>query len=300
MTRFLSIGECMVEMSRQADGRYAMGFAGDTFNTAWYAARLGLADLEVAYMSAIGDDEASGQMARFINASGIVPELRVRPGMNVGLYTISLDNGERSFSYWRSTSAARTMCDDLEDLPDLRAGDMAYFSGITLAILTAKGRQRFFPAVRRARKKGVIIAFDPNLRPRLWDSQAQMCAVVMQGAEAADIVLPSHEDEATFFGDADPEATAMRYLAAGARQVVTKNGPDPVLVAEAGLRLNIPTRPAEHVVDTTAAGDSFNAQYLAAILTGEGQDAAARKACALSRQVITAPGALVEVMLDAA
>ncbi|MEC8581608.1 MAG: PfkB family carbohydrate kinase, partial [Pseudomonadota bacterium] len=102
----LAIGECMVEMAPTGDGHYAMGFAGDTFNTAWYLRKLAGDDLNVSYFSAVGDDAASAQMTAFMQDAGVTPELRVIPGASVGLYMISLKDGERSFSYWRSASAA--------------------------------------------------------------------------------------------------------------------------------------------------------------------------------------------------
>jgi len=116
MNRFLAIGECMIEMSVAGDGLYRMGFAGDTFNTAWYLRRLLPPGVEVAYLSAVGDDAPSRRMEGFMRDAGLVPELAVREGGAVGLYMISLKDGERSFSYWRANSAARSLADDLDAL----------------------------------------------------------------------------------------------------------------------------------------------------------------------------------------
>ena len=114
----------------------------------------------------------------------------------------------------------------------MNASDLIYFSGITLAILPAKGRETLLTAARKARAAGKTIAFDPNLRPRLWVSDTEMTETIMQAATVSDIVLPSFEDEADWFGDANPKATADRYLNAGAVTVIVKNGADPVLYAE--------------------------------------------------------------------
>ncbi|SFB00972.1 2-keto-3-deoxygluconate kinase [Poseidonocella pacifica] len=295
MTRqFLSIGECMIEMAPRADGSYSMGFAGDTFNTAWYARRVAGPDLEIGYLSAVGDDGPSQEMTTFMREAGVRPELAVRPGRAVGLYMISLIEGERSFSYWRSTSAATTLADDLDRLPGLGAGDMAFFSGITLAILPESGREKLLAALAKARAEGVTVAFDPNLRPRLWSGTEDMCRWIMRGAEVADIALPSYEDEGAHFGDADKAATGARYLSAGAQLVIVKDGPLPVLLVTPEAENLVETVPAEQVVDTTAAGDSFNARFLVGVLSGETATVAAAQACGLSRQVIGAHGALVE------
>ena len=297
-TRFLSIGECMVEMSPRAADLFGLGFAGDTFNTAWYACRAGGPDLDVRFLSCVGDDDMSRRMAAFIKGSGVTPVLSIHPDRTVGLYLISLRDGERSFTYWRGQSAARSLADDLGGLADLSCGDMAYFSGISLAILDAAGRQALLAALGDARAAGVTIAFDPNLRPRLWAGQAEMRRWILQAARGADIVLPSFDDEAAHFGDADTVATARRYAAEGAALVVVKDGPRPILIAQGAARSSLTPPQVGTVVDTTAAGDSFNARLLVGILRGELPDAAAEAACALSARVIGAPGALVETGPD--
>ena len=293
--RLLSIGECMIEVSPQDDGRYVLGYAGDTFNTAWYARRTAGPDIEVAYLSAIGDDEASRGLEEFIRASGIQPELARRKDQTVGLYLISLNGAERRFSYWRGQSAARTLADDLTDLPGVGVGDMVSFSGITLAILPQDGRHRLLSAVQRASARGARIAFDPNIRPRLWAGTNDMRHWIMEAARQSDIVLPSFEDEAAAFGDETPDDTATRYVGAGATLVVVKNGAQPVLLCTQDMaECTIPT-PPHRVIDTTAAGDSFNARFLVGLLQGETPITAARHACDLAGRVIGERGALAPV-----
>lgn len=293
--RLLSIGECMIEVSPQDDGRYALGYAGDTFNTAWYARRAAGPDIEVAYLSAIGDDEASRGLEKFIRASGIQPELARRKDQTVGLYLISLNGAERRFSYWRGQSAARTLADELTDLPGVGVGDMVSFSGITLAILPQDGRHRLLSAVQRARAGGARIAFDPNIRPRLWADINDMRHWIMEAARQSDIVLPSFEDEAAAFGDETPDDTATRYVGAGATLVVVKNGAQPVLLCTQDMAERITPTPPHRVIDTTAAGDSFNARFLVGLLQGETPITAARHACDLAGRVIGERGALAPV-----
>ncbi|MDX8355356.1 sugar kinase [Cognatiyoonia sp. IB215182] len=295
--RVLAIGECMAELApTERDGDYRLGFAGDTFNTAWYLARFA-PDAQVSYLSAIGDDAISQQMRTFVRESGIDDAfLQSLENRTVGLYIISLNQGERSFSYWRGQAAARTLANDPALLDAaMAAADLIYFSGVTLAILAPERRVALLSALRLARKDGKTIAFDPNLRPRLWSTDNEMTEAIMHGAAVSDIVLPSFEDEATWFNDASPQATADRYLAAGARIVIVKNGAGPVYYADGDARDEVPVIPVDTLVDTTAAGDSFNAGVFARYVAGDDIATCIPHGCALSRAVVGQRGALVPI-----
>ncbi|MEQ8293280.1 MAG: sugar kinase [Roseovarius sp.] len=297
---FLSIGECMVEMADAGGGLYRRGFAGDTFNTAWYARRLLPPEWTVGYGSCVGTDAVSAEMCAFMEGEGIdTAALRRLEDRTVGLYMISLEQGERSFSYWRSQSAARALADDPGWLAEVLAGrDMLYFSGITLAILSPGARRVLCDALARARSAGALVAFDTNLRERLWETPEAMRDGLTLGASVADVVLPSFDEEQRAFVDTAPEETIARYRGCGARIVAVKNGGgDLTLWDEAGTR-TLPAARFERVVDTTAAGDSFGAAFLAGLARGQPVDHAARGAMELAAQVIQYRGALVPQIFE--
>lgn len=298
MTRIVSIGECMIEMAPiGADESYNLGFAGDTMNTAWYLRRLLPGSDRVEYLTAIGTDTASDQMLAFLQDAGLgTDHIARRADRTVGLYMIQLQDGERSFSYWRGQSAARTLASDETALTlALEGADMVYFSGITMAILPPEDRARLLAVLAAFRARGGMVVFDPNLRPKLWTSPAEMTEAITQAAGISSTVLPSHEDEAAWFGDADLAATAARYAASGVQCVVVKNGGGQMLVSVKGeVSLHEPEA-IPKIVDTTAAGDSFNAGYLAAILQGQSTAQAVRAGAALAGKVIQARGALVDL-----
>ncbi|MDO5641048.1 MAG: sugar kinase [Paracoccus sp. (in: a-proteobacteria)] len=294
----LSIGEAMVELSPAAgDDQWRLGIAGDTLNTAWYLRRILPDGWRVGYLSRVGMGGFSQKMLDFLLAEGIeTAHVTQDPAREIGLYAISLKNGERSFSYWRDTSAARGLADDPALLADALAGcRLAYLSGITMAILPPKGRAALLDALAHARATGTTVVFDPNLRPRLWADAGTMRAGIEAAAASADLVFPSFDDEAAHFGDADLDATITRYLDLGAGHVVVKNGGGPMAYGGVQGRGRIDGLVPETPVDTTAAGDSFNAGYLAAWLEGADCEAAIRAGHALSRQVIGQRGALVPV-----
>lgn len=295
--RFLSIGECMVEMAPTAKGDYRLGYAGDTFNTAWYARQLFDRNWDIAYLTAVGEDVISRQMVSFIANSGVNTELiQHLKGCSVGLYLIQLENGERSFAYWRSESAARRLANDPARLDAaLGLADVVYFSGITLAILPPERRSALLDAIATVRRNGATVVFDPNLRSRLWESPDTMRQTITTAAAHSDIALPSFDDEATFFGDQTPADTARRYAGAGVGTVVVKNAGDEALcLAKGEMSRFTPTR-IDPVVDTTAAGDSFNAGFLAHYLETADLNAAMAAGSTLAARVISERGALIRL-----
>ena len=295
--RILCIGECMAELAPlDTAGDFRLGFAGDTFNTAWYLRQL-RPDAPVSYLSAVGADGLSDRMLAFMQTAGIDTTHVIRhPDRSVGVYMISLSKGERSFSYWRDTSAARLLAEDDAALcAALDAANLVYFSGITLAILGETGRNRLLRRVREARAMGKTVAFDPNLRPGLWPDAERMKSAITEGASVSDVLLPSFEDEAMHFGDATPQATARRYHAAGASLVVVKNGPDPVYVWHGGQGGDVAIAPVPDVVDTTSAGDSFNAGFLSDWGLEIPCEDRVRHAASVAGQVVGGKGALIRL-----
>lgn len=292
---FLSVGECMIEMAPDGMGRYKKGFAGDTFNTAWYSRALLPEDWRVSYMTTVGQDKSSSGMLSFFSDEGInVDHVNRIAGKTVGLYLIDTKDGERSFTYWRRDSAARHLADSKDRLNKAFASaGLVYFSGITLAILTEESRAQLLDALKVARGQGAVIAFDPNIRPALFPVAAQMCEIITAGASMADIVLPSFDDESAAFGDVEPAATAVRYHASGAKLVIVKNAAGDVLISQGGKCTSVAVPQAAEIVDTTSAGDAFNAAFLSSLALGNSAVNSAACAVQVAGKVIAGPGALV-------
>jgi 2-dehydro-3-deoxygluconokinase len=203
---FASIGECMIELSAGRGDLWRMGFAGDTFNTAWYARATLPRNRRVAYVTALGDDPFSADMRKFFARSGIEPDrIREVRGRRPGLYAITLKKAERAFTYWRGESAARLLADDAEWLASaLSDADMLHFSGITLAILAEPARKTLIAELARRRKEGARVAFDPNFRPALWPDKKLARKAMEEAYGATDVALPTFSDEVLLFGYTTP------------------------------------------------------------------------------------------------
>jgi len=290
------IGEAMVEVALSGpNGAAKVGFAGDVLNTAIYLRRALGEGHEVAFVSMIGRDSLSDQMADFIAAQGVsVAHLARHPTRLPGLYTIATDAaGERSFAYWRDTSAARQMFDDPAALQPLLGFDLVSLSAITLAILPQVARDGLFDTLDQLRAKGGQVAFDSNHRPRLWPDLATAKRVVEQAWRRCDIGLPSLDDETALFGDAGPAQVQARLAGWGVAQGALKCGALGPLPLGQGWGAGMRFAPAPRVVDTTAAGDSFNGGYLGALVSGAKPEDAALAGHAFARAVVQQRGAIV-------
>jgi 2-dehydro-3-deoxygluconokinase len=293
--RAICIGEATVELARGGDGRYSLASSGDTFNTAIYLARAGAA---VSFASALGDDPYSEAILALAQAEGIATDLVLRAaGRLPGLTLVDADRqGERHTYSWREAAPAS----ELFELPQwstiavgMTAARLIYFSGITLSLYSNLGLGRFLAAVELARGNGAKVAFDGNFRPRGWKGDLTRARTVFAEAlKRVDIALPAYDDEAVLWGDPSPEATIERLQAFGVNEIVVKNGPNSALVAAAGERDTVPVPEVVTPVDTTAAGDGFNAGYLAARLAGRSALEAAAAAHRLAGEVIRHRGAI--------
>ena len=295
-TRIVSVGEVTVELARGSDGRFAVGCGGDTFNTAVYLARAGA---EVAFATALGDDPYSDGLLALAAAENVGRDLVLRvPGRLPGLYLVDNDaSGTRRQYHWGEAAPARELF-ELNAWSRIAEGllsaRMIYFSGITLSLYSNVGLGRFIAVLELARKAGVRIAFDGNFRPRGWKGDVGRArSVFIETLKRVDVALPAFDDEAILWGDPSPEATVDRMQAFGIAEIVVKNGPGTALVATGDKRAHVPVPEVVEPVDAMAAGDGFNAGYLAARLSGTAPLEAAMAAHRLAGQVIRHRGAIM-------
>ena len=208
--------------------------------------------------------------------------------------------GERSFVYWRDSSAAKQTLPlffEKHTVNALLPTDWFYFSGISLAILSEDDRETLFGLLTQLKAQGVKVAFDPNYRPVLWQSVDSCREAFIAAYRLADLALPGLDDHQVLFGarSCDDVITQLREL--GTSEIVVKNGKDGAWVFSDNepVARHTPAVPVKKVVDTTAAGDSFNGGYLAARLAGRTPQQAASLAAALAAFVVEHTGAIVSL-----
>lgn len=295
------VGECMVELFDKGNGLCERRFGGDTLNTAVYLARCAKSAVEVHYVSILGDDPLSQDMLEQWQAEGImVDTVEQQSGQVPGLYMIQTDeNGERSFLYWRDKAPIKQLLqtDNAHKLSQqLLSFDWLYYSGITLAILDTKGREKLLTLLEQFRQQGGKVVFDNNYRPRLWEpNEAQYWFEAAY--QQCDLALPSEEDECDLWGNAESAEILQRLSDWGCQEIVLKRSSKPCLVSSNGSVTEYTTAAAATVVDTTAAGDSFNGAYLASRLQNHAISKAVKAGQDVAKQVIAQQGAIVPITI---
>ncbi len=295
---FAAFGECMVELTERG-GSIRQGYGGDSLNTLIYLARLLPAYRgRFYYLTGLGHDPFSTQMLKSWQNEGLCTDLIEQlPDDLPGLYYVRTDaGGERQFFYWREQAAVRKVFTPVfhaRALRTLKKVQTFYFTGISLAILSPTGRRRLLSMVEKLRRRGARIVFDSNYRARLWTSVEEARGAIANVLPHVDIALVSFNDERQLYGDMDPAAVCRRLAQNGISEVVVKNGGEPCHVALTGEVEEFPLTVRAKPIDTTAAGDAFNAAYLAARLHGQSTRRAVTLGNLVSSQVVQYPGAII-------
>jgi 2-dehydro-3-deoxygluconokinase len=265
-TRIVCVGEAMVELSPH-HGQWNLHYGGDTLNTALHLVRMAH---NVAYLTALGGDPFAGRLRTAWGREGLhVSAVLSVPERCTGIYAIDTDEkGERSFSYWRGDSAARRMftAPGIEAaLEEARGAGLLYFSLISLAILPDEGRELLLDLARGVRERGGRFAFDSNYRPRLWKSREEAAHWRDRAASIADFGLPSLEDERALGARGDEYEVREHWQRCGCGEVALKLGDRGCMLHDGSA-----VEPPANLIplDTSGAGDAFNAGYLSGRLRG--------------------------------
>jgi 2-dehydro-3-deoxygluconokinase len=261
----IGIGECLVEFSDIGSGQYQIGYSGDVLNALFAAGRLGLS---TGLLSAIGDDPFTNGLRQILNAEHIdlshAPILEGKPN---GVYFLSIDAMSLpTFHFLRKNSAARDMFNSqpLSSLIEyVRSARALLFSSIPLAVI--KDRDKLFELLR-AVKGETILAFDLNIRRVLWDDLNELVTLLSQLAPLLDVLFITNEDDTILFGPRHTSDALADYTRRGFQQVVIRRGGAPTLVHSDGENFEVPVPHVQNIVDTTGAGDAFDAGYIAAML----------------------------------
>lgn len=298
--KVLCIGECMIEMLRSENDLYSASYAGDTFNTAQYLAWLGKNDnIVVSYLTVLGRDRFGRNMLKQWEKNNVDTSLVMSTEeKNTGLYFADTDvRGNRDYTFFRSDSAAKLMFKMRHsDALFSKALDcnMIYTSAITLMILDDDGREKLIAFYKEAYERNLITVFDTNYRPSGWKSKEETRIWIDSITPYVRIMLPTNDENKELYGDYTDEHTIERLSKNKIPEIVLKRGGEGCKIHYEGESFDVPAERNVKVVDTTAAGDSFNAGYLYGRIKGKLPEEAALLGHKLASKVIGQRGAIID------
>lgn len=295
MKNIYFLGECMMELKSTDQSTMNQSFAGDVYNSAVYLKRC-FPHVAVSFITAVGSDPISERLVNRCEEEHLNTDAIFRhPTKTLGLYLIETDDtGERSFTYWRSDSAARHIVDFLDDsvTEGFSADDMVFISGISLAVVQPNDRDKFWQILEKLKARGVSLVFDPNYRARLWSSASEAKTQIEKALQLCDIALPGVEDFTELYGLHSAEDVIAFCAPFDVPEIIVKNGAASVVSHCDNDTVNHTITPVTHVVDTTSAGDAFNGVYLGARLNQQPVAKAIGLAAQAAGVVIQQPGAI--------
>lgn len=295
MNSIYFLGECMVELRQTNRTTMAQSFAGDVYNSAVYIKRC-FPNIHSAMLSVVGHDQLSHNMLHAFASEQLDTKLVLHHDNKApGMYLVETDDtGERSFTYWRNESAARTVVSFLnqQTMQELAKADYLFFSGISLAVIEQDARALFWQKVLWLKQQGVKIIFDPNFRARLWHNNQEAKVQFEQAFNHSDIVLPGIEDFEALYGFTSAIEIIDFLAPFNIDETVIKNGPESVVTVQNNQQQTHAITPVNNVVDTTSAGDAFNGVYLGARFSQQSIKASVQLAAKAAGIVIQNPGAI--------
>jgi len=291
-TDILAFGEALVEFNQQPDdpSRYLQGFGGDTSNFCIAAARQGAT---AGYISAVGADTFGELLLALWTRERVdTRHVAVDAGAPTGVYFVTHDSHGHRFDYLRAGSAASRYAHEQLPLAAIAQARYLHLSGVSLAISTA-ACDTGLAAMEHARKAGVQVTLDTNLRLRLW-TLARARAVMREAFTLTDVCLPSWDDITVLTGLDDRDAIVDRLLGCGIQVIALKLGEEGAYVATPEARTLVPPF-AVRPVDATGAGDCFGGAFVARLAAGDDPFAAARYANVAAALSTTGYGAVAPI-----
>lgn len=221
-------------------------------------------------MTKLGNDPFGKRIIRAFDDNGIASEfVSLSEERKTGFMMKGRTGGERDpdIFYFRSGSAASTI--SVDDVSKINYSDYTniHLTGI-LPALSPSCLEAVEYMIEQARSAGLLISFDPNLRPQLWPSNEVMIRTINDLASKCDIVLPGALEGKVLTGIDDPQKINAFYLKNGAKISITKCGAKGAYVSTENERYTVPAFKVK-VVDTVGAGDGFAAGVITALMEGK-------------------------------
>ncbi len=291
-----SIGEAMIEISNLKNSLYNQSFAGDTLNFCNY---LDKKKLNAFFLSAIGKSEINQSLLDFVKSKKIsTKHIKQINQSEVGLYLIkNKNNGEKQFFYWRDESAAKQYFNNIDFLnlyKELKNFDYIYFSGITLSIIHISKLNNFIKLLKQLKVKKIKIVFDFNIRPSRWNKK-NLNKFFNSVLKFVDICFLSGEDMNYWKNKNNIKSYEKIVRKYKIKHSIFRKNAKFTYVFLNKTKYVFRNKLLKKVVDTSGAGDGFNAAYLSNFIVNNDPLLALKAGSSLGSKIVMKKGAIVDV-----
>ena len=291
-----SIGEAMIEISNVKNNLYNQSFAGDTLNFCNY---LDKKKLNAFFLSAIGKSEINQSLLDFVKSKNISTKyIKQINQFEIGLYLIkNKDNGEKQFFYWRDESAAKQYFNNIDFInlyKELKNFDYIYFSGITLSIIHISKLNNFIKLLNLLKSKKIKIVFDFNIRPSRWNKK-NLNIFLDSVLKFVDICFLSGEDMNYWKNKNNIKSYEQIVRKYKLKHSIFRKNAKFTYVFLNKTRYVFKNKLLKTVVDTSGAGDGFNAAYLSNFIVNNDPVLALKAGSSLGSKIVMKKGAIVDV-----
>ena len=272
MPEVLTMGETMAVFVPTETGplkyiqNFRLRYAGAESNTAVGLCKLGHSS---EWISRLGDDELGRYVRSSILGEGVgTSYVKFDCEHPTGLMVKKLNHEtETEVFYYRSRSAATYICPEDLDEKAFSNVKILHLTGIT-PVLSDSCRLATEHAIELAKRYGVMISFDPNIRQKLW-KQVDYTPLMRRLIKESHILMMGIDEGARLYHTKDPDALfELLFQSENLRYAALKNGSNGAYVAIRGEICYIPPFTCK-CIDPIGAGDAFNAGFLAGILEGK-------------------------------
>jgi 2-dehydro-3-deoxygluconokinase len=294
-TKICSIGECMIEITNTYNNNFQQSFAGDTLNFCSY---LNKKNFNVDYLSSVGKSEINKDFFNLLKSKKISKKLiHIHPHNETGLYLIKNDkNGEKNFYYWRDNSAAKNYLNELNYKKleiILKKYHYIYFSGITLSIISKNKQKDFCNLIKKLKEYNVKIIFDLNIRIKRWPNKKHLNASINLFLPFIDILFSTGEDIKNWKNN-DNLSFFNKLIKSNKinHAIFRKNASLNYAILNDQI-YKITNKVHKMIVDSSGAGDGYNAAYISEFLTSGDVYRSLQASHLLGSKIVMKKGAII-------
>lgn len=256
----LTVGEVLIDMI-DLEGSYHPFFGGSPANIAMNVKALGGRS---ALVAAVGKDRLGDFLKETIQERGLTDGLIQEKTASTSMVLVNKTTGTPVPIFYRGADYQLDYTDELKDL--VSQSKILHFS--SWPISQAHSRATIEKMIAQAKEEGILVSFDPNYHPGIWEEGHDGIAYIKNLIKDIDIIKPSEDDAERIFGPDTVDNQIQKFLDLGAKLVVMTLGKDGLIVANKDEKVAKPTV-ATKVVDATGAGDAFWSGFYTGLTQGK-------------------------------